>query len=112
MNSLLGSLLYNFLISLGMIIGAGLCAGLGAIINNHPPLKTMLEVANSIKIWAVAATIGGTFSTFEVFESGILKGEFKGLIKQSLFVLSALIGTNLGCQILTLLKRCSDLWFE
>lgn len=51
MSSFLGNLLYNFLIAFGVVVGASLCAGIGAIINNHPPIKTMLNISSAIKIW-------------------------------------------------------------
>ena len=84
MFSLPSNVIYNFLISFGVIIGASLLAGIAALINDHPPLKTMFNIAGSIKIWAVAVALGGTFSSFEIIEKGIFKGEIRSIIKQAI----------------------------
>ncbi|MFW6029193.1 MAG: YtrH family sporulation protein [Halanaerobiales bacterium] len=110
MFNLIGSVLYNFLIAFGMIVGACLFAGIGAIVNNQPPLKTMLDIAGGVKIWAIAAAIGGTFSSFEILESGLFKGDMKSLVKQALYILAAILGANIGFKVIQLLERCGQLW--
>lgn len=108
----ISNILYSFLIAFGVIIGASLFAGIGALINNHPPFKTMLDVSKSIKIWAVAVGLGGTFSSFQVIEQGLLKGEIKSVIKQITYIIAALTGSNLGCSIIELLRKCEKLWLK
>ncbi|TCT15551.1 sporulation protein YtrH [Natranaerovirga pectinivora] len=112
MNSLIANILYNFLIAFGMIIGASLFAGFGAIINNQPPFKTMLDVAQGIKIWAVAAAIGGTFTSFEIIGSSLFKGEMRSIAKQVVFIIAALLGANLGFSVIKLFERCGSFWFS
>ncbi|MTI66177.1 MAG: sporulation protein [Firmicutes bacterium] len=112
MISFITNFLYNFLIAFGVIIGGASFAAIGALITNHPPLKTMLDVSRSIKIWAVALALGGTFSSFQVIERGLLKGEIKSVLKQLLYIFAALVGANLACVLLKLLKRCSKLWLS
>ncbi|KNF07511.1 sporulation protein YtrH [Gottschalkia purinilytica] len=106
------NLLYTFLIAFGVVIGASFFAGIGALINNHPPFKTMLDVSSSIKIWAVAVGLGGTFSSFQIIEQGLLKGEIRSIIKQIAFIMSALVGSNLGYFVIKLLEKCGNLWIE
>ncbi|WP_425446270.1 YtrH family sporulation protein [Dethiothermospora halolimnae] len=106
------NLLYNFLIAFGVIVGGSFFAGLGALITNNPPVKTMISVASSIKIWAVAVALGGTFSSFEVIEKGILKGEIKGVIKQCGYILMALVGANIGYMFIRLIKKCDKIWLD
>ena len=108
--SFIHNLLYTFLIAFGVIIGGSLLAGVGALINNQPPLKTMLNISASLKIWAIAASLGGTFSSFEVIEQGLLKGDFKSVLKQGVYIISALIGSNIGYSLIRLLERCGSLW--
>lgn len=105
-------LLYTLLISFGVIVGASLFSGIAAIICNHPPLKKMLEVSLTIKIWAVAIAIGGTFSSFEAIDKGIFQGEIKSVLKQIVYIAIALIGANLGYGFIRLLKACGDLWLK
>jgi hypothetical protein len=110
MSFFISNLFYSFFIAFGVMLGASAFAGLGAIINNHPPLKTMFDLASSIKVWAVATALGGTFSSFEVFEEGIFRGEIRLLTKQILYILAALIGANMGFHVVKLLQRCGQLW--
>jgi len=106
------NIIYNFLIAFGVIVGASLFAGLGALINDHPPLKSMFQIASSIKIWAVAVALGGTFSTFEILEKGIFKGEIRSIIKQAVYVVVAVIGANVGYGFIRLVQRCGETMFK
>lgn len=110
MSSFYSSIVQNFLISFGVVIGASLFSGVGAIITNHPPYKIMMQVASSIKIWAIAASLGGTFSSFAVIEKGIFDGEIKTLAKQALYILISLSGANIGYEFIRLLQRCGYIW--
>ncbi|MGE4284502.1 MAG: YtrH family sporulation protein [Clostridia bacterium] len=103
-------MIHNFLIAFGVVIGASIFTGIGAIITNHPPFKAMLDIAGSIKIWAIAAALGGTFSSFAVIEKGLFEGEFKSIIKQAIYVLTALLGANMGYGFIGLIQRCSEIW--
>ncbi len=110
MSSFYTSVVQNFLISFGVVIGASLFSGIGAVITNHPPYKVMMQVAGSIKIWAIAASLGGTFSSFAVIEKGIFDGEIKTLAKQALYILISLSGANIGYEFIRLLQRCGLIW--
>lgn len=112
MTAFLDNILYIFLIAFGVIIGSSLFAGIGAIINDHPPLKTMLDVSKSVKMWAVVVGLGGTFSSFQVIEQGLLKGEIRSIIKQIAYIIAALTGSNLACIIIELLRKCGNIWLE
>ena len=109
MKLLFSNILYSFLIAFGIVAGAGVFAGIGAILNNHPPLRTMLNLAGSVKIWAVAAALGGTFSSFEIIEKGLFNGEIKSTANQMAYILTALLGAILGYALIRLIHRCADL---
>lgn len=110
MTNFISNVIYSFFVSFGVVLGACIFAGIGAVINNDPPLKTMYDLAASVKIWAVATALGGTFSSFELLEGGLFRGEVKLAIKQVLYILAALIGANLGFNIIKLLDKCGDIW--
>ena len=110
MSSFYSIILQNFLIAFGVVIGASLFSGLGAIITYNPPFKVMTEVAGSIKIWAIAASLGGTFSSFAMIEKGLFEGEIKTLIKQAFYILISLTGANVGYEFIRLLQRCGAIW--
>lgn len=85
-----------FFTAMGLMLGAALVGSLAAVMVREPPLETMLKLAREIRIWAVVAAIGGTFSTIEILESGILKGEIVAVIKQIFYIVGAMAGTHLG----------------
>lgn len=104
------NLVLNCFIAFGVIVGASICAGLAAIVNNHPPIKTMVNVADSLKVWAVAVALGGTFQSIEVLDQGLLRGEIRSIAKQLVYIISALIGANAGYGLIMLIKTCGQLW--
>ena len=110
MSDFYSNLINNFLIAFGVIIGASFFAGIGAIITGHPPLKAMLDLAGSIKIWAMAVALGDTFSSFVAIEKGLFHGEIKSILKQAVYVLTAILGANTGYIFIKLLHRCGGLW--
>lgn len=76
---------------------------LAALLVGRPPLLVMAVVAQEIKVWAIAAAIGGTFSTIEILESGIFQGQFFGLAKQLLIMLASFLGAQLGVWLIKML---------
>lgn len=96
------------MVSFGVIIGASAFSGIAAILLNHPPLKIMSDLSNSIKIWAVATALGGTFSSFSILEEGIFKGELRGMLKQIFYILASLIGANLAVNSIELLQKWGE----
>lgn len=104
------SIIQNFLIAFGVVIGASLFSGLGAVISNHPPYKVMTDVAGSIKIWAIAASLGGTFTSFAMIDKGLFEGEIKTLVKQVFYILISLTGANIGYEFIRLLQKCGTIW--
>lgn len=112
MISFITNMIYSFFIAFGVIIGASAFGALAAIINNQPPLKAIVDLAGSIKIWAVATALGGTFSSLEVLDDGVFKGEIRLLMKQLIYILVALLGANAGFYLVKLLHRCGQIWGE
>lgn len=112
MSTFASSIIYNLLISFGVIVGASLFAGIGALINDHPPLKTMFDIAGSIKIWAIAVALGGTFSSFEILEKGLFKGEIKSIVRQAVFVVVAVVGAHVGYLFIRLIQKCGESMFK
>lgn len=85
-----------FFTALGVVLGAAIIGSTSALLVKQPPATTMLRIASDIKIWAIVAAIGGTFTAIEVLESGIFGGQFKAVIKQLLYLLSGFAGAQTG----------------
>ncbi|GAB6086097.1 YtrH family sporulation protein [Alkaliphilus crotonatoxidans] len=98
------NLLFNFFIALGVMLGGCIFGGVAATINGQPPIKTMIELCDKIKIWATVVALGGTFPSFKLLETGIFNGELKSLLKQLFYILSALSGAQLGHQLINYLE--------
>ncbi|AQS60040.1 YtrH family sporulation protein [Desulforamulus ferrireducens] len=97
-------MLLIFFTALGIMIGSVLIGSLAAILVREPSLGVALKLARDMKIWAIAAAIGGTFSTFEIFESGLFNGEVRAVIKQIFYIISALAGTQVGYYLILALS--------
>lgn len=110
MNYMYANIIHNFLIAFGVVLGASLFNGIGALVTGNPPLKAMVDIARSTKIWAVAIALGGTFSSFNVIDKGLFSGDIKALIKQAIYVFVALLGANTGYVFIRLIQRCSQVW--
>jgi predicted membrane protein len=93
-----------FFSAMGIILGASFLGSFAAVLVKEPPIGTMLKLAQEMKIWAIVAAIGGTFSTFEIFQSGLFQGEFRPVIKQILYIFCALAGTQVGYHLLLILS--------
>lgn len=89
-------ILFIFFTSLGIVLGGALIGSISTIITGVQPIFTMRKMAEDMKIWAVVAALGGTFSSLEILSSGIFDGEIRPLIKQLLFIISAFAGAELG----------------
>lgn len=85
-----------FLTALGMIIGGAFIGSVSSGFTGHGPLKTMCELARDLKIWAAVAAIGGTFTSLQTLESGLLEGEIKTVIEQLGYIFSAFTGAHAG----------------
>lgn len=94
METFINKLVLIYFTALGVLLGASLVGSLSAVLVREPPLMTMLKLARDVKIWAIAAAIGGTFSTFEILEGGIFQGEMRSVIKQLFYIVSALAGAQ------------------
>jgi len=89
-------ILLIFFTSMGVVIGASVFSSVAAVFVKTSPLRTMARIADDIKIWAIVAAIGGTFSTIEILGSGIFDGEIRATVKQILFIISSFMGASAG----------------
>ncbi len=95
----------SFFISLGVLLGGSLIGGLAAFFTGQPPVTTVIRLSESLRIWAIVAAIGGTFDTVYSFERGLFNGETRDIIKQILWILSALGGAHTGSILITWISQ-------
>lgn len=101
------TLILDFLIALGVVVGGATIGALSALFTYRPPLHVMADLAERLKIWALVAALGGTFSTIRTLETGLFGGQLGVVARQATIVLSAFAGAHLGYTLITLIARGS-----
>lgn len=92
----LQSVIFDFFVAFGVIVGGAIIGGIGAFFVSKPPLDSMVTLADNLKIWAVVAAIGGTFDTITNLEKGFLFGSPDEIVKQIIVIVSAMTGAHTG----------------
>lgn len=82
-------------VAYGIVIGGSIAGGLGAFLTEKPPMLTMYELADQLKIWGLVGALGGTFDSFLQIEK-IFVGNFSPVLKQLIMILAAFIGAHAG----------------
>jgi len=94
----------TFFIALGVLLGGSLLGSMGSFLFAHePPIYTMFELAEKLKVWAIATAIGGAFTALRAIEIGFLSGQPAELLKHLALIISAFLGAQFG---FVLLKIC------
>jgi hypothetical protein len=99
------TVILDFLISLGVILGGAMLGGLGAFFTEEYPMDRTLQIAEQLKIWAMVAAIGGTIDTIKSFEINILGGQIHLAVQQLIIILSAFVGAHTGTILIRWLIR-------
>lgn len=94
------TIILDFFVAFGFLIGGCFLGGIGALLFGQPPLSLMETLAEKVKIWAVVAAIGGTIDTLSAIERGFLDGTHSEIIKHILFILSAFMGAHFGTMVI------------
>jgi hypothetical protein len=90
------TVILDFLISFGVVLGGVVLGGLGAFFMEEYPMDRMLQIAEQLKVWAMVAAIGGTIDPIKSFEINILGGQINLALQQLFIILSAFIGAHTG----------------
>ncbi|UOY94287.1 YtrH family sporulation protein [Ectobacillus sp. JY-23] len=101
----LSLLVTSYFIAFGVMLGGSLIGGLGSFLMGQPPLTMIARFADTLRIWALIAAIGGTFDTFYSLERGLFQGEIQHVFRQGLLILFAAGGMQTG---LTVIKWLTD----
>lgn len=93
----INNVILDFFVALGIVLGGSIIGAIGAVLTHKPPMTTMVDLADQLKIWALVAALGGTMDTLKVFDTGLFGGgQFSVAIKQFLYLVSAFLGCNVG----------------
>ena len=75
MVNLFHNAIYSFLISFGVMVGASIFAGVGAVINNHPLLEDNAEHSRLGESLGNSHSARGYLYLFEVIDKGLFRGK-------------------------------------
>ncbi|MBB5172731.1 YtrH family sporulation protein [Texcoconibacillus texcoconensis] len=92
----LATLVIDYFVAFGVIIGGTIVGGVGAYLIGKPPLSVMYDLASSLKIWALVAAIGGTFDAISTLERGIFEGTHSDIFRTVVVIFAALSGAHSG----------------
>lgn len=101
------TIILDFFVAFGVVVGGSIMGGMGSLIGHHSvtPMKTIVELAEQLKIWALVAALGGTFDMLRSVETHILEGHLSLVAQQFLMLLSAFTGAHIGYLIISWLIR-------
>ncbi|ACL69074.1 YtrH family sporulation protein [Halothermothrix orenii] len=85
-----------FFIALGVVLGGSFIGSIGGVLINQPPLKTLTDIADDLKLYAIISAIGGTFTNLRMLEGVFTQGDLSIIVQQFFILLSAFMGAQLG----------------
>lgn len=85
-----------FFTALGVVLGGSIVGALATVLLAGSPLHTMLVIAKPIKMWAILAAIGGSFTTIQAIDTGLWAGEVRVLLHQLIVVVCGFFGASAG----------------
>jgi hypothetical protein len=101
MSNFFVTIILNYFVAFGVILGGCMLGGLGAFVSGQPPMYWMGQVfAEKLKIWAVVAAIGGTIDTLSAIEREFFSGSHGEILKHFLFIFSAFLGAHSGAKMI------------
>ena len=98
---LIATLVLDFFVAMGMVLGGSLLGGLAAVLTHARPIDTMMMLGRQLKIWALVSTLGGTMDMLRVLETGVLGLKLGPIARQFMYLTAAF----LGCQVAYVLLR-------
>ncbi|MFZ3578190.1 YtrH family sporulation protein [Virgibacillus sp. DJP39] len=92
--------IHCYFIAFGVIIGGTIIGSMGSFFTGDAPVSSITRLAQSLRIWAIVAAIGGTFDAITKFEK-VLDGSTIDVFKQILLIIAAMGGVKSAILILS-----------
>ncbi len=86
--------IHCFFIAFGVMVGGSIIGSIGEFATGDAPLSAIGTIAKKLRIWAIAAAIGGTFDALSNFERGIFDGSTMDIFRQIVLILCAMGGVK------------------
>jgi len=91
----MAQVILTLFVAYGIVVGGSITGGIGAFMSEKPPLLSMAELADQLKIWGLVGALGGTFDSFLQIEK-IFIGHFSPVAKQLIMIFAAFVGAHAG----------------
>lgn len=96
----ISTLVQCYFIAFGVMIGGSLIGSIGSFAVGEAPFTQISRIAKSLRIWAIVAAIGGTFDAIYSFERGFFEGSTIDIVKQIIFIITAMGGAQTALLII------------
>ncbi|MDI3327586.1 MAG: YtrH family sporulation protein [Alicyclobacillaceae bacterium] len=100
MDRFTSTVVLDFFVAFGIVLGGSLAGGAAAILFHLPPGTTMMRLADHLKIWGLVSALGGTIDTLRVIETGVLGGQLSPVAKQFTYLIAAFLGSHTAYLVL------------
>lgn len=92
----LSTIILDFFVALGLVLGGSTVGALGAMITHHPPMDSMVKLAEQLKIWALVAALGGSMDALKIIGDGVWYLKLDPVVKQFAYLVAAFLGCQVG----------------
>jgi hypothetical protein len=97
---LLGKLLSNFLVALGVTLGGTLSGAAASLLVGGHPLDRLRFLAEEMRFWGILVAVSGSFEPLRGIEQGLFAGEGRMMVRQILSLLIAMVGAHVAYLLL------------
>lgn len=96
MDRFVSTIMLDFCVALGIVLGGSMVGAMGAMLMHHPPMKTMLDLAGQLRIWAMVAAVGGSMDALKIIGDGVWGFHFSSVTKQFTYLVASFLGCQMG----------------
>jgi hypothetical protein len=97
---LMGKLLSNFLVALGVTVGGTLSGAAASLLMGGHPMDRLRFLSDEMRLWGILVAVSGSFEPLRGIERGLFAGQVREFARQVLFLLVAMVGAHVGYLLL------------
>lgn len=95
-----GRLLSNFLIALGVTLGGTLSGAAASLLVGGHPMDRLRFLSDEMRLWAILIAMSGSFEPLRGLEQGIFGLDPKAMGRQMLYLVTAMAGAHMAYVLL------------
>jgi len=106
--SLASRLLGVLLVAMGVTMGGSLSGAAASLLTGGHPLDRLRFLAGELRLWGILVALSGSFEPLRNIEQGLFAGQIRGMARQGLLLLAAMVGAHLAYLLLMHVAGRSD----